>query len=293
MWGRRERILVLVRARRCPSHLSMEPTKLEIPEIAGELWMYTHAANDIYISESIRNNRNWEPFETGVLAAHLRPGDTMVDLGANIGYYSLVAAAIVGDSGRVYAFEPDPGNFELLQRNIELNGFHQIHARNEAVSDAAGVTRLFLSAENQGDHRIYPAREEGVGRGHVDVACLDFDTFVEAEGISPDLVKIDTQGAEAAILRGMRRLAARQRGRMKLLVEFWPHGLRGAGSSPEEMLSILEGFGLRLSAIDKGARTLVPMSREEILETITAPHYTECQGFLNFLGEPVSEGVLE
>ncbi len=272
----------------------MEPTKLEIPELGRELWMYTHPANDIYISESIRNNRNWEPYETGVLIANLRPGDTMVDLGANIGYYSLVAAAIVGDSGSVYAFEPDPGNFELLQRNIARNGFERIHARNIAVSDGRGETRLFLSADNQGDHRVYASGdEEARGRGHVDVECVDFDSFAEAEGVSPDLIKIDTQGAEAAILRGMRRVAERRRGRLKMLVEFWPYGLRKAGSSPEEMLSILEGFGMRLSAIDNEARSLVAMSRERILAAITDRRYTEYQGFLNFLAEPGSGGVIE
>lgn len=252
--------------------------------------MYTHPANDIYIGESIRGKRNWEPFETGVPIANLRPGDTMVDLGANIGYYSLVAAAVVGEAGRVYAFEPDPGNFELLRRNIELNGFGQIDARNVAVSDTRGFTRLFLSGENQGDHRIYSPGEgeESRRRASVEVACVDFDSFTEEEGLSPSLIKIDTQGAEAAILRGMRRLAARRRGRMKMLVEFWPYGLRTAGSSAEEMLSILEDFGLEISAIDNNAGSMVRMSREEILEAIQDRRYTEYQGFLNFLAEPAN-----
>ena len=272
----------------------MEPTRLEIPGVAGELFMYTHPANDIYISEAIRGNRNWEPFETGVLIANLGPGDTMVDLGANIGYYSLVAAAVVGETGRVYAFEPDAGNFELLRRNVELNGFRQIDARNVAVSDARGTARLFLSGDNQGDHRIFaPGDGEETGRAFVDVACVDFDSLAEAEGISPDVIKIDTQGAEAAILRGMSRLAARRRGRMKMLLEFWPYGLRAAGSSAEEMLSILEGFGLEISVIDNDARSMVRMSREEILEAIKDRRYTEFQGFLNFLAEPANGGVLK
>ncbi|MGH8164650.1 MAG: FkbM family methyltransferase, partial [Rhodanobacteraceae bacterium] len=103
--------------------------------------------------------RSYEPFETSLLTSELRPGMTVVDVGANIGYYTLLFSKLAGDKGRVYAFEPEPQNFALLERNLTRNHRANVTIFNEAASDQSGHSFLYLSTVNHGDHQAYPSGE--------------------------------------------------------------------------------------------------------------------------------------
>ena len=81
--------------------------------------MFTHSEQDLFVSRRIREEGFWEPHETSLILELLQPGDTFLDVGANIGYFSILAAAAVGDAGHVIAYEPDPENYRLLQTNVE------------------------------------------------------------------------------------------------------------------------------------------------------------------------------
>lgn len=104
--------------------------------------------------------RVYEPLETQWMFDHVGPNDVVVDVGANIGYYTLLLAKQVGHAGRVFAFEPDPVNFDLLQRNVERNGYRNIVLERLAVSDVTGSVTLFTNEENRGDHRIHPTTSD-------------------------------------------------------------------------------------------------------------------------------------
>jgi FkbM family methyltransferase len=118
----------------------------------------------------------YEPELTAAIQRETKPGNVVADVGANIGYYTLILARCVGPEGRVFAFEPDPVNFALLQRNIEVNGYRNVVAVNKAVSDRAGPTRLFLAPDNLADHRIF---DPGDGRRSIPVETLVLDSLLK------------------------------------------------------------------------------------------------------------------
>jgi FkbM family methyltransferase len=180
----------------------------------------------------------WEPLETKLFEGEIGPGDIVVDVGANVGYYTLLAARSVGPTGKVYAFEPDPEAFALLEENVRLNGLTNVVTIRKALASEAGTMTLFRNPANRGDHRLYDP-DGGRNGILVEVTTLDAE-LGDVRGIA--LVKIDTQGAECSILDGARQLLARERG-MGIIMEYTPKYLRALGADPEGCLRELEGFG--------------------------------------------------
>jgi tRNA G37 N-methylase Trm5 len=101
----------------------------------------------------------YEEYETDLIKKEIDRGDVVLDLGANIGYYTLLFAKKVGDEGRVYAFEPDPTNFSLLKKNVEINGYRNVVLIQKAVSNKNGKLKLYLNEDNKGDHRFYNSHD--------------------------------------------------------------------------------------------------------------------------------------
>jgi len=147
-----------------------------------------------------------EPVETRWIQEHVPVGGVAIDIGANIGYHTLLLARQVGPTGHVYAFEPDPDNFALLSRNVTLNGYNNVTLEQAALSDSTGTLRLYQSARNLGDHRPF---DSGDGRPFVEVSALQLDEYLNAYRDRLDYVKMDNKGGEAAALAGMCRLLAR------------------------------------------------------------------------------------
>lgn len=183
--------------------------------------------------------------EIGLLGRVCREGMSVLDIGANVGFHTLLFARAVGAGGRVWAFEPDPENFTMLLRNLELNPYRNVTAVPSAVGAATGKASLYRSSFHC-DHRVYRTRE---GQPSVPVDMVSVDEFL-SPGQRVDLVKMDIQGAEGMALRGMRRTLASNPG-LVMSMEFWPEGLRKAGFRPEEVLSDLERLGFALFRIDE------------------------------------------
>ncbi len=215
-------------------------------ERAGELRMFLNP-DDRKITPLMLFYRAWEPKETRWFVQGLREGDLVVDVGANVGYYTLIASRIVGPEGRVYAFEPDPVSFALLERNVRLNGLSNVVLEPKAVSNVPEPIRLYLAPENKGDHRIY--QPSGEDRPFVDVDAVVLDEYFADRRADIDFVKIDTQGAEIVILRGMRKILQQSRG-LRMALEIWPGALADFGHEPQELLDILQSAGFRLFGLD-------------------------------------------
>jgi FkbM family methyltransferase len=141
--------------------------------------------------------------EIDFIREHVKPGMTVVDLGANIGLYTLQFASLVGPSGRVFAFEPGPLSFGLLKTNLALNGYRNVTVENAAVSDFSGETELHICSTGESDNRI--AGFETYESERVPVRCFALDDYFKP-GTRVDFIKIDIQGAEAKALQGMRRM---------------------------------------------------------------------------------------
>lgn len=202
--------------------------------------------------------RSYEPFETSLLSSEIRPGMTLVDVGANIGYYTLLFSKLTGAAGRVYAFEPEPENFALLQENLRRNARTNVVALQRAVSDQSGPSFLYLSSENFGDHQAYPSAD---GRRKVPITMTRLDDSLPGP---VDLIKMDVQGFEAHALEGMEAVIAASP-RLTIFTEFWPEGLRRAGSEGADFLCRLRSFGLEIFFIDEYANRLEPADDAELL----------------------------
>jgi FkbM family methyltransferase len=168
------------------------------------------------------------------------PASHIVDVGANQGIYTLSTSRQAGD-GKVFAFEPDPRLFAALKGNVERNA-----AQNVVLFNAAAASRpseLFLrpGGLNQGDNRIV---ESGNGsRDAIEVTAVPLDSVIPDHRV--DLIKIDVQGFEFNVLQGAIQII-KANPALLILFEFWPHGLRLAGASPEELLKLLQETGFSL-----------------------------------------------
>ena len=161
--------------------------------------MYLDAEDSLDLSW----NQDYEPCETRFCLSQLRDGDVALDIGANIGYYTLLFARRVGPRGHVFAFEPEPSNFALLTKNVQLNGYTNVTLVNKAVSDTNGRLRLFLSMGNNADHRVYDSQD---GRHSVEVESVRLDDHFAGFSRAINFIKMDIQGAVLPAAQGMTSL---------------------------------------------------------------------------------------
>lgn len=189
----------------------------------------------------------------------IKPGDTVIDIGANQGEYSLIAARKTGNTGKVLAFEPMKSLYGQLQENIALNKSFEgrITAIPIGLSEQAGVLDLYGKAgSNEGVNTLYPTAEHTVKIESIQLDTLDQQ--LQNLGITKvDVIKIDVEGAELQVLKGAQKTLRQYL--PTLLLEINRESCLAAGYSPEEMLEYLEAFGYRFKKI--GLRgNLYPLS---------------------------------
>jgi FkbM family methyltransferase len=148
----------------------------------------------------------------------LAEGNVVYDIGANVGYFSILSARLVGPTGTIYSFEPVPANGAAIQRNAGLNGFSNISVLDVAISDEIGERELFL-AKHVGGSVLKSVDVPPDLVGSMQVNAVTIDSLVESENLRlPDVVKIDVEGAELHVLKGMRSVLEQKR--PHLIVEF-------------------------------------------------------------------------
>ena len=160
----------------------------------------------------------WNAEEYDALKRHTRDAATVLDIGANVGSYTLLFARWVGARGRVYAFEPGSSSRAGLERHLLINDLSdRVTVRAEAVTDRSGAAP-FIDAGTHGDNRLLPAARPDT----TTVPVVSIDEFCEAAGVAPDVIKIDIEGAELAALRGARRTIAARGPALALFIELHP-----------------------------------------------------------------------
>ena len=210
-----------------------------------------------------------EKFETEYFKSYIKPGMTVLDLGANIGFYTLLFANLVGKEGRVFAFEPEPNNFSALEKNVKLNGFTNTTLVKRAVSDKTGKTDLFIS-ESMGRHTIYNTKNV---RKIIKIESVALDDFLEKYPKGIDFIKMDIEGAEYAALLGM-SLILKKNKRVKIITEFMPDALRTFGIKPEDYLNLLIKHGFKIFNIDEKEKKMELSSISKIMKTCMETKYT-------------------
>ena len=188
---------------------------IDVPGVPGKKMIVR--AEDGGVGHQMLMYRSYEPYESSLVAAEVKDSDVVYVVGANIGYYPILCAA---RGARVFAFEPDPTNFDLLVRSIDLNKLSNITPMPMAVGSRDGGTVLSVSPTNSGDHQTGLVE----GRAHLRVPIRTLDSLV-ADGVPPPTIIImDVQSAELDVIRGAERTLY-SAGLRAIFTEFWPGGL--------------------------------------------------------------------
>jgi FkbM family methyltransferase len=237
-------------------------------EIDGLRLSGTTVADGGYVRELLAGR---ESFMTDLFVQSLDPGMRVADVGAFLGFLTLQAARRVGPTGQVYAFEPNPRAFALLETSVQRNEFQdRVTAIPRAVSDRSGIRELFIP-KGSDTSSLFP--QEAVRQAQV--KCVRFDDLFDSS-VHWDVIKLDVEGAEVAALAGMKHTIARSNSR--LFVECNPEALARAGTSVAELIDLLAGLDLRISVIDESTRRLDALS--------TA---TNLDPYVNLYCEPASQ----
>jgi FkbM family methyltransferase len=194
----------------------------------------------------------WEPEISEYVASALSAGDSFIDVGANIGYFSLLAASIVGDCGAVCSIEPSPSIFTALSRHVVRSGFSNITLHNKAASNAPGRLPIFLGpAINRG--ATTTVSSVAVRKDQKLEAEVPADTLAAIVGepklLSARLVKIDVEGAEYSLISSIAHLLPRFSAATEWLIEVSPEALSEQGQSADALLTIFRSAGYELYRI--------------------------------------------
>lgn len=194
---------------------------------------------------------SWNYLEYEAFKTMVQPGFIALDIGANIGTYSVLLGQWVGPQGKVYAFEPAPETFTALNQHIVMNGLQNIVlSQQKAVSDCA-ATLDFHADRFHGTNRILIAGESATHSSDK-VQALTIDEFCTQHRLQPDFIKIDIEGFELAALRGARETLQAGRGHIALFVEMHPTTWRQIGITRKEVLAELEFQGLKAEPLAGG-----------------------------------------
>jgi FkbM family methyltransferase len=221
-----------------------------------------------------------EKLMTEIFTKLVKEGMTVVDVGAHAGYYTLIAARAVGDRGKVFAFEPEPTNYQLMLKNIQLNNHLNVTPVRKAVSSKTGHIKLFLAEDASGHSTVC----EKPDQRFIQVDSTTLDDFFADKIPQIHVIKIDVEGAEGAVLEGMRNIIDKNP-ELIIFTEFCPDGLKKAGCLPTEYLNNLANYGFVIYLIDEKKHSLELAEVDRIMKV--------CQsiGYVNLLCRRGGKGL--
>ncbi len=215
------------------------------------------AAFDLDLSDFVQSSiyafGGWEPVISTYIVNNLKRGDVFIDIGANIGYYTIMSSCLVGDSGRVFSIEASPGIYKKLQRNMALNPAGNIQAVNIAVADHACQIPIWITDERNSGRTTIVQSMAGDGTAGIEahVEARPLDQIVPLDDIlNARFIKIDVEGAEWLVLQGIRHLLPRLAAHTEILVEVSVDSLRNFGVELDECLKLFTDAGFTPFMID-------------------------------------------
>ena len=229
--------LVAINIARGPTQLEM---KLELDE---------SRLNEKPIMDFLRSGTLYEPDVANLLLKVLSEGDVVVDVGANIGFFTVLASILVGPTGHVVAFEPSAENVERLRANLAYNDCKNVMVIEKAVTNRVGEVEFFINSGNSGGNALWDigqwpgyVQENGTPV-HVPVPATTLDAEWEQLRLpSPKVIKVDAEGADQRVLEGASDLLARQKPRF-IISELHQFGLAKMGCSQESLRGFIESLG--------------------------------------------------
>jgi FkbM family methyltransferase len=206
-------------------------------------------SNEQTILNFVTKGRYYEPEIARLLLQVLRDGDTAIDVGANVGFFSILAATMVGRTGKVICFEPDPANRARLANNLAINGYTNATVIESPATDKAGAVDFYINSDNSGGNALWdPAQFPGNLRSQAEKKVSKVPaTTIDAEAkrlrlAKPKLIKVDTEGADQKVLEGARKLLAKTAVPF-VVSELHEFGLERMGCSQESFRGYMEGLG--------------------------------------------------
>jgi len=223
--------------------------------------------NDVGISRELLVKGIHEKESTIQIQKELKPGMTIVEVGANIGYYSIIEAKVIGKSGKIYAFEPSSENIQLLQANVSLNSIAGITTIIPKAVGAVSGNQKFYVMSKRNMSSFYHRKEDDIIRivDTVDVPTVTLDEYFFG-GKGFDYLRMDVEGYETEIIKGMRKLLSSGLGPQGMFIEVHSQLLNEAGGSCREFVQELSKYGYGISiARYRGKSDVVTNSVEELL----------------------------
>lgn len=215
-----------------------------------------------------------DAFEISLLNKHIKKGDTILDIGANIGFYAKILSQLTGPNGKVHCFEPDVTNFNHLK--TETAGLTNIVINNKAVGPKTEKIKIYTSKNLNVDHRTYKPEEYDE---EIEIDAISMQDYFDVN-VKVDFIKIDIQGFEMEAMKGMHTLLKANH-HIKMISEFWPYGLRKAGSSVSAYYNFLRSFGFEIQILKADKLENLTLEEVERLEPLGEEHYFNIFAYRN------------
>jgi FkbM family methyltransferase len=250
--------------------------KVMYSSIEGDIVVKTRLGPCIHVNymnhvEREIANDNFEREYLSLFYSKIHKGDFVIDVGANIGYFTLVASRIVGDNGRVYSFEPVETNYKRLLRNLNLNNVRNVKAFNIGLSDRNETLSMIVPEDDPAESSIssksWSELRWGLKRknGKINAKFQTFDDFSKMKNIDKILVvKIDVEGAELKVLKGMRNFL--KINGLIMFVEILPLLIEQNGGSIAELIEVLVDSGFKEIYSFEKRKTTSLLEKPDIVE---------------------------
>lgn len=210
-----------------------------------------------------------DAFEISLMKKYIKAGDTVLDIGANIGFYAEILSGIVGENGKVHCFEPDTTNFKHLESRSKH--LPNVTINNKAVSDKTETIKIYTSKKLNVDHRTYKPDDYDE---EIDINGIAIDEYLSFDSAQDDkmvsFIKMDIQGFEMSAVKGMTKTL--QSPNLKMLSEFWPYGMRKAGTSVLDYFYFLKQYNFYIYLIENNQ--LIELTEEKIKTFLDLPEST-------------------
>jgi FkbM family methyltransferase len=207
-------------------------------------------------------------FETKVISQKIKKGMVLYDIGANLGFYTLLFSKLTGLNGQVIAFEPDPDNFRLLKKNLIQNHISNVLAIQKAISNKTGKEKLYICEEHHGNHRIYITKEK---RRWISVESTTLDHFLLGKP-PPNFIKLDIEGAECLAIRGMLSTLKIVK-HLIMICEFAPNNLWQSQCNPLFLLRTMNDLGFKRKLLNERTKQLESVSDSKLIQISYKEHY--------------------
>lgn len=241
----------------------------------GEIMVEVHG-NKYYLKASDRgmtpmllSKNNYEAAEIRLVKQSIKTDMTVVDIGANIGYFTLLFSQLSGKNGRVLAFEPEPENLGFLEKNIQVNNCKNIEVVAVALAESKGYIDFFVPEHTRSTASMVASNliyEKGVNK--ISVPTESLDEYLSSIGVSKvDFIKIDVQGAENIVFKGGQKTLAQEH--LSIMMEYWPYGMNKAGTNVSEYLKMFEQYNFTFFELKENGNLLEPITVDELLNNRT------------------------